>query len=91
MIDIKKKRDQEFLVIVSEKGWKTEHTVTLDEDYYQDLTEGLISKEELIKKSFEFLLKRESNGSILSRFNLRVISNYFPEYKEEIKNSKNSE
>ncbi len=90
MIDIKKKSDREFLVIVSEKGSKTEHTVTLDKDYYQDLTEGLISKEELIRKSFEFLLKRESNESILSRFNLRVIGNYFSEYEEEIRNSKNS-
>lgn len=44
-----------------------------------------MTKEELIKKSFEFLLKRESKQSILSRFNLRVIGNYFPDFEEEIK------
>ena len=91
MIDIKKKNDKEFQVSISEKGSKTEHTLTLDKDYYQDLTKGLISKEELIRKSFEFLLERESKESILSQFDLRVISHYFAEYEDEIKNTENSE
>jgi len=38
-----------------------------------------------IKKSFEFLLEREPKESILPRFNLRVINQYFPEFKEEIR------
>ena len=84
-IEVKGKTGQEFIVAVSEKGAKTEHTVALDEEYYKKLTQERISKEELIKRSFEFLLKREQKESILSRFNLRVISNYFPEFEEEIK------
>ncbi len=80
-----KTNTQEFLVIVSEGDSKTQHTVTLENAYWEDLTQRRMTKEELIKKSFEFLLKRESKQSILSRFNLRVIGNYFPDFEEEIK------
>lgn len=73
------------MVTVEERGSTTEHTVTLDDSYYQHLTVGKTSQEEFIKKSFEFLLERESKESILSEFNLRVIKNYFPEFEKEIK------
>jgi hypothetical protein len=44
-----------------ESGSKITHQVTLDKDYYMDLTEkGRIVPEEFVKKSFEFLLDRES-------------------------------
>ncbi len=85
MIEVKKKNEGEFIVIVGEENSKTEHNVELDNEYYQKLTGGKITKEELIKKSFEFLLERESNESILSRFNLKIIKGYFPKYEEEIK------
>ncbi len=85
MIEVKKKNEQEFLVTIEEKGSSSEHTVSLEEDYYKNLTDGKTSKEELIRKSFEFLLERESKESILSKFDLRIIKNYFPEYEEEIK------
>lgn len=86
MIEIKKKSDQEFLVSVEEEGSRTDHTVTLDDTYYRYLTNGEISREELIKKSFEFLLKRESKESILSKFDLKIIKNYFSDYEKRIKN-----
>ena len=85
MIQIKRKNGQEFMITVEEDGGKTEYAVTLDGEYYQRLTGGKISEEELIKNSFRFLLERESKESILSRFNLRVIKSYFPEYEREIK------
>ena len=84
MIEVIKKNIDEFLVIVNEGSSKTEHNVELDNEYYQKLTKVKITKEDLIKKSFEFLLKRESKESILSRFNLKVIKRYFPEYEEKI-------
>ena len=40
--------------------------------------------EELIEASFRFLLDREPKESILSRFDLSVISRYFPEYEARI-------
>ncbi|MCK4446000.1 MAG: hypothetical protein KAW56_02855 [Candidatus Marinimicrobia bacterium] len=85
MIEVKKKNDKEFLVTIEEKGSRSEHEVILDDEYYQNLTDGEISKEELIKRSFEFLLERESKESIISKFNLRIIKNYFPEYERKSK------
>ena len=81
MIKVEKKNQQEFTVKMEGK----EYNVNLDDEYWQDLTGGKIAKEELIKKSFEFLLKREPKESILSRFNLRLINQYFPKFKEEIR------
>ena len=63
----------------------TTHTVNLSENYYDKLTSSKISVQELIKKSFEFLLERESNTSILREFDLTVISTYFPEFETIIK------
>ena len=85
MITVKEKSGSLFEVDVESNGIKTVHEVTLDDSYYQRLTGGKIEKKELIKKSFEFLLERESNSSILSRFNLKVINNYFPEYESVIR------
>lgn len=85
MIEVRKRKEKEFTVIISEEDSKTEHIVTLDDEYYENLTQGKIPKEELIKRSFEFLLKRENKESILSKFNLKVIRNYFPTYEKEIK------
>ena len=81
MIRIKKKSNDEFTVKLQEK----EYNIILDDKYWQELTGGKTSKEELIKKSFNFLLERESEESILSRFDLRIISRYFPEYEQKIK------
>lgn len=62
----------------------TTHEVNVAPAYAQKLTAGKISTTELVKKSFEFLLERESNNSILKRFDLTVISTYFPEYEQQI-------
>lgn len=63
----------------------TMHMVTVQADYAQKLTAGHISNTELLKRSFEFLLQREPNTSILRSFDLNVISHYFPEFEREIK------
>ena len=85
MIKVERKSKDEYEVIVREGKTETNHLVALDDAYHRHLTQGKISKEELIKRSFEFLLKREPKESILPRFNLKVISRYFPEYEEEMK------
>ncbi|MGB7876267.1 MAG: hypothetical protein WBL25_17925 [Anaerolineales bacterium] len=63
----------------------TKHKVTVTVAYYKQLTAGAVPPEELVKKSFEYLLAREPNTSILSAFNLTVISTYFPGYEREMK------
>lgn len=63
----------------------TTHSVTLTDDYYRELSGGHVTEEELIKKSFAFLLERESNTMILRHFDLPLIGSYFPEFEETIK------
>ncbi len=70
--------------VIVENGSTTQHTVTLTPEYWQKLTKGLVPAETLIQKSFEFLLERESNASILRSFDLPVIQRYFPEYERSI-------
>ena len=40
---------------------------------------------DLVRRSFEFLLAREPNTSILRHFSLSTIERYFPEYGTEIR------
>jgi hypothetical protein len=63
---------------------QTRHLVRLSDDYYQKLTQGRVSRDALITRSFEFLLERESNASILRSFDLPLIGRYFPEFESEI-------
>ncbi len=84
MITIRKEREGVYEVTVSEGGSSSRHTVSVDPSYYRKLSGGRISEEELVRRSFEFLLARESKESILSRFELGVIARYFPEYEREI-------
>ena len=75
--------DATFQVTLTDKSTTT-HKVKVQADYSQKLTGGKITTTELVKKSFEFLLERESNTSILSNFDLSVIARYFPEYERII-------
>lgn len=85
MITIESINQNSFKVTVNKES-TTEHLVLLNDNFYQSITNGKITKKDLIIKSFEFLLLRESNQSILKEFNLEVINQYFPEYNNEIKN-----
>ena len=84
MISVESIDNNSFSVSIT-KDSSTEHIVLLNDRFHHDVTNNKLSKTELITRSFEFLLKRESNQSILKKFNLEVISQYFPEYIEEIK------
>ncbi len=74
-----------FKVTISDERSQSKHLVTLHEPYYQELTGGMISAEELIQKSIEFLLEREPKESILKKFELPKIQKYFPEYEPTIR------
>lgn len=84
MVRVEKKDNDHFTVTVSKGGSETTHQVELDDDYHQKLTGPGESKEELIRRSFEFLLRREPKESILSSFHLSKIAVYFPEYEQDI-------
>ena len=82
-IQITKIHDTLFEVTVA-AGSNTVHQVSVQADYAQKLSGECINIEVLLKKSFEFLLARESNTSILRSFDLSVIARYFPEFEREI-------
>ncbi|HWP58216.1 MAG TPA: hypothetical protein VNL14_10035 [Candidatus Acidoferrales bacterium] len=82
-IDVTRESSETFNVTVRAKTTTT-HVVTLKDEDYRKLSGGRVAPEKLIEKSFEFLLERESNTSILSRFDLPVIGRYFPEYEKTI-------
>ena len=65
------KKDPETFEVTVRASTTTMHTVKLSADYYLKLTGGRVSPEALIEKSFEFLLERESNTMILSRWPCR--------------------
>jgi hypothetical protein len=83
MINVSRLSDTEFEVTVQAASTTT-HRVTASTEDVQRLTGGDTLAETLLEKSFEFLLERESNTSILSTFDLLVIGRYFPEYEREM-------
>ena len=83
-IFIKELLDNKFEITVN-KRIITKHIVILTNEYHDSLTKKKISKKKLLEYSFQFLMKREPNTSILSFFELNIISKYFPEYEKEIK------
>ena len=70
---------------VSDAQGQSSHLVTVTRDYYQELTTGKTSMEELALRSFEFLLERLPKECILREFDLQAVPRYFPEYEREIK------
>ncbi len=85
MTIVVEKTDETTFKVTVTAGTTTTHTVTVSPDVYERLTGGAVPAETLVEKSFEFLLARESNTSILSRFDLPVIARYFPEYDSKIR------
>jgi hypothetical protein len=84
-IEVETVRDGEFLVRVIDEASESSHRVTLNAEHYNRLTRGQIEAQELVKRSFQFLLEREPKESILGQFDMQVIARYSPEYEREIK------
>jgi hypothetical protein len=84
-IEIEKFDASHFRVRVVDEVSESFHQITLNPKDCAKLAGGAADPEELIRKSFHFLLEREPKESILARFDLSAISRYFPEYEQEIK------
>ena len=63
----------------------TEHLVGVTPADLERLAPGSSDPEDLVRRSFEFLLAREPKESILRSFDLPVIGRYFPDYEREIR------
>lgn len=58
-----------------------EHRVGVRRIDLERFAPGERSPDELVRRSFEFLLEREPRSSILQTFELPLIGRYFPEYE----------
>lgn len=87
MIEIKRLADGDpmcFEVVVQDDTGKSHHEVTLAQKTFAQLAGGRDTPEQCLEAAFLFLLDRESKESILSRFDVTVISHYFPEFEREL-------
>ena len=61
----------------------TVHRVRISRAEYERFGDGDVTA--LVRRSFDFLLAREPNTSILREFSLADIERYFPEFAKEIR------
>ena len=73
-----------FEVVVREGKGESRHQVTMARGTCERLTAGKHAPERLIEAAFRFLLEREPKESILGRFDVTLISRYFPEFEREL-------
>jgi hypothetical protein len=71
------------LVDVSDADGRSEHVVRVSPADLDRWGQGR-STEQLVADSFAFLLEREPKESILTEFNLSVITRYFPDYERDM-------
>tara|TARA_B100001175_G_C19245060_1_gene511881 strand:+ start:332 stop:616 length:285 start_codon:yes stop_codon:yes gene_type:complete len=79
LIAVQKINENEFYVRIN-KDTETYHIVTVSDEAHENLAAGDLTKEQLVKKSFLFLLQKENQSSILKKFHIEEIENYFPEF-----------
>ena len=84
-IEVEHQQGDEFRVTVREGGQRTVHTVTVAPAYARRLAGDGVAREDLVRRSFEFLLEHEPKESILGSFDLPVIGRYFPAYEADIR------
>jgi hypothetical protein len=87
MIEVKRTGEGnplEFEVTVRVGDGETHHHVTMARDTCERLTAGVQTPETCIEAAFQFLLDREPKESILRRFDVTVVSRYFPEFEREL-------
>ena len=83
-ISIKQINDDVFEITVADTPTTT-HTVTVTDHSLSDLTYNNVTKTQLLEFSLRFLLERETNTSILSSFDINLISKYFSDYRDEVR------
>lgn len=74
----------EYLVLLGHESNDVGFLVKIDRQHWVQLTGARVSPEELIKKCFRFLLKKQSKYSIWRSFDIREVYTRFPEFANEI-------
>jgi len=86
-IEVEQTGPDEFHVRVIEGKGETSHVVTMKAADYERISAKKVSPVELVHRAFEFLLARERKESILRKFDLTVIGQYFAEFEQTMKRS----
>ena len=73
------------VVVTDPDGSTSRHEVTVTRAVLERLAPGEDDPDDLVRRSFVFLLAREPKESILRSFDVPVIGRYFPEYEREIR------
>jgi hypothetical protein len=73
-----------FDVVIEESGKETRHQVTMSVGDYDRLTKRSCLPEHCVEAAFRFLLDREPKEAILPRFDVSVISRYFPDFETRL-------
>lgn len=80
-----KKINKDIYEVFIEAKLNSTHEIKISDSVFKELTNEIVSKEELLKFSFNFLLSKESNTSILKYFEIMLINQYFPDYVKKVR------
>jgi hypothetical protein len=86
-IEVSQESGTTFRVVVSDEDGRSSHVVTVMPSDIDRYAPGA-SPEELLEAAFAFLLAREPKESILPRFDLPVIEQYFPDFAQAMGGSR---
>lgn len=84
-IDIDPAGPHAFDVQVGQEPVRTRHRVSVPEGFMDGLGQPETEEAVVVRETFVFLLEREPATSILSRFSLDTVSQYFPDYVEALR------
>jgi len=84
-VDVRATGPHQYGVVVTQGGGTTHHDVAVPASLIDGLDLPGLDEERLVRESFAFLLEREPATSIMRKFDLDVISRYFPEYLDVIR------
>jgi hypothetical protein len=73
-----------FDVVIRDSGSQSRHRVTMSKMDEGRLGNGACPPEQLVEAAFRFLLDREPKEAILLRFDISVISRYFPDFEMKL-------
>jgi hypothetical protein len=82
-IDMRESKDGWIAHVTVRDGSNTTHHVRVSRAELTRYGGGDVA--DLMRRSFEFLIAREPNTSILREFDLSAIERFFPEYPREIR------
>lgn len=87
MIDVTQTNDDDpraFDVVLRDEKGIGRFSVTLAERDRERLAGADISPDAVVEAAFRFLLDREPRSAILPRFDITLISKYFPEFEARL-------